>query len=112
MPSGRISKHGDAMLRSLLYEATHSLLTVVRRAHPLKNWARRIKKRTGHKKVCVTLARKLATILHRMLITGEPFRWPAKQAATTAQITTRSSYFAAWRDGGLWARINHHPAYP
>ena len=34
--SGRISKHGDAMLRSLLYEAANSLLTVVRRAHPLK----------------------------------------------------------------------------
>ena len=29
--SGRISKHGDAMLRSLLYEAANSLLTVVRR---------------------------------------------------------------------------------
>ena len=37
--SGRISKHGDAMLRSLLYEAANSLLTVVRRAHPLKDWA-------------------------------------------------------------------------
>ena len=82
--SGRISKHGDAMLRSLVYEAAHSLLTVVRRAHPLKDWARRIKKRTSHKKACVALARKLATIPHRMLITGEPIRWPAKQAETTA----------------------------
>lgn len=80
--SGRISKHGDAMLRSLLYEAANSLLTVVRRAHPLKDWARRIRKRTGHKKACVALARKLAVILHRMLITGEAFRWPEKEAAT------------------------------
>ena len=48
------------------------------------DWARRIKKRTSHKKACVALARKLATILHRMLITGEPFRWSAKQVATTA----------------------------
>jgi len=82
--SGRISKHGDAMLRSLLYEAANSLLTVVRRAHPLKDWARRIRKRTSHKKACVALARKLAVILHRMLITGEAFRWPEKQAATVA----------------------------
>ena len=82
--SGRISKHGDAMLRSLLYEAANSLLTVVRRAHPLKDWARRIRKRTSHKKACVALARKLAVILHRMLITGEAFRWPEKEAATTA----------------------------
>ncbi len=82
--SGRISKHGDAMLRSLLYEAANSLLTVVRRAHPLKDWARRIRKRSSHKKACVALARRLAVILHRMLITGEPFRWPEKQEAATA----------------------------
>ena len=77
--SGRISKHGDALLRSLLYEAANSLLTVVRRAHPLKDWARRIKKRSSHKKACVALARKLAVIMHRMLITGEAFRWPQKE---------------------------------
>ena len=41
----------NAMLRSLLYEAANSLLTVVRRAHPLKDWARRIRKRTSHKKL-------------------------------------------------------------
>ncbi len=82
--SGRISKHGDAMLRSLLYEAANSLLTVVSKAHPLKDWARRIKKRSSHKKACVALARKLAVILHRMLITGELFRWPNKKAAATA----------------------------
>ncbi len=79
--SGRISKYGDAMLRALLYEAANSLLTVVRKAHPLKDWARRVKKRTRHKKACVALARKLAVILHRMMITGEPFRWPQKEAA-------------------------------
>jgi transposase len=79
--SGRISKHGDALLRALLYEAANSLLTVVRKAHPLKDWARRVKKRTSHKKACVALARKLAVILHRMLITGEAFRWPQKEEA-------------------------------
>ena len=39
---------------------------------------------SGHKKACVALARKLAVILHRMLITGEAFRWPEKAAAATA----------------------------
>ncbi len=38
-----------------------------------------IRRRSGHKKACVALARKLAVILHRMLITGEPFRWPEKK---------------------------------
>ncbi len=82
--SGRISKMGDSLLRSLLYEAANSMLTVVRRAHPLKDWARRIRRRTSHKKACVALARKLAVIMHRMLITGEAFRWPEKKDATTA----------------------------
>ncbi len=82
--SGRISKMGDAMLRSLLYEAANSMLTVVRKAHPLKDWARRVRKRTSHKKACVALARKLTVILHCMLITGELFRWPEKQDAATA----------------------------
>ncbi len=79
--SGKISKRGDAMLRSLLYEAAHSILCVVRKAHPLKDWARRIKKRTSHNKACVALARKLAVVMHKMLITGEPFRWPQKGEA-------------------------------
>ena len=82
--SGRISKHGDAMLRALLYEAANSMLTVVRRAHPLKDWARRIRKRSGHKKACVALARKLAVILHRMLVSGEAFRWPPRKEKATA----------------------------
>lgn len=82
--SGRISKYGDGLLRSLLFEAANSLLTVVKKAHPLKDWARRIRKRSSHKKACVALARKLSVIMHRMLITGETFRWPEKEAATTA----------------------------
>ena len=99
--SGRISKMGDTLLRSLLYEAANSLLTVVRKAHPLKDWARRIRKRRSHRQACVALARKLAVraayaaplarrsalTLHRMPITGAAFRWPdkpEKPAATTA----------------------------
>ncbi len=76
---------GDAMLRGLLYEAADSMLTVLRRAHPRKDWARRIKKPSRHRQACVALAYKLAVILHRMPITGEPFRWPEqKRAGKTA----------------------------
>ena len=38
-----------------------------------------IRRRSGHKKACVALARKLAVILHCMLTTGELFRWPEKK---------------------------------
>ena len=82
--SGRISKMGDGMLRSLLYEAAQSLLCIVRRACPLKTWARRLKKKVGHKKACVALARKLAVLLHRMWMDGAEFRWPPKEQAVTA----------------------------
>lgn len=81
---GRISKMGDSLMRSLLYQAAHGFLTRVRRAHPLKDWARKVKKRTSHKKACVALARKLAVILHKMLITGEPFRWPRQEESAKA----------------------------
>ncbi len=81
---GRISKMGDGLLRHLLYEAANGLLTRVRRAHPLKDWARKLKKRTSHKKACVALARKLAVILHKMLITGETFRWPRQEVSAKA----------------------------
>ena len=80
--SGKISKFGDRLLRSLLYEAANVLLTVVRRAHPLKDWARRIRSRSSHKKACVALARKLAVIMHRMLVSCEAFRWPETKGAT------------------------------
>ena len=81
--SGRISKKGDGMLRSFLFEAANSLLTCVRKAHPLKDWARRLRRRSSHKKACVALARKLAVIMHKMLITGETFRWPETGVGTT-----------------------------
>jgi hypothetical protein len=37
-----------------------------------------------HEKACVALARKLAVILHRMLVTGEAFRWPQKESVVSA----------------------------
>ncbi len=80
--TGRISKFGDSLLRGLLYEAANSLLTIVRKSHPVKDWARRIKRRSCHKKACVALARKLAVIMHRMLVTGEAFRWPEQEVTT------------------------------
>jgi len=96
--SGRISKHGDAMPRALLHEAANSLLTVVRRAHPLNDGARRIRTRTSHKKARVAPARKLAVIPYRMPITGEAFRWPEKEAATTA-TTSRTTMCPAETKG-------------
>jgi len=74
--SGRISKIGDSMTRALLFNAANSFMLHVQKSHPMREWARRIRARSGHRKACVALARKLAVVMHRMLVTGEAFRWP------------------------------------
>lgn len=72
---GRISRRGDQMLRTVLYEAANSLLCRVKSGpgQHLKNWAKAIKKRTSHKKAVVALARKLAVIMHAIWKDGTEF---------------------------------------
>ena len=79
--TGRISKCGDAMLRSYLFEAANVLLTRVAKWSALKAWGMRIAKRSGIRKAKVAVARKLAVILHRMWIDGTEFNWSSKEAA-------------------------------
>jgi transposase len=79
---GRISKCGDAMLRSVLYEAAHTLLTHTRSWSGLKAWGIRIAARRGLQKATVAVARKLSVILHRMWVDGTEFRWGTTPAAT------------------------------
>ena len=71
--SGRISKIGDRSVRTVLYEAANIILTKPVKAGALKSWAMRLAVRAGKKKAKVALARKLAVILHRMLVSGTPF---------------------------------------
>jgi len=71
--SGRISKCGDTLARTLLYEAAVVTLTRVKRASSLKDWAQAIAKRSGLGKARVALARTLPVILHSIWRSGEPF---------------------------------------
>ena len=71
---GRISKIGDASVRTVLYEAAHIMLTKpVKGCSQLKSWAMKLARRAGMKKAKVALARKLAVIMHRMLVDAMPF---------------------------------------
>jgi transposase len=79
--SGRISKCGDAMVRTYLFEAAGVLLTRVAKWCKLKAWGHRLWKRVGFKKAKVAVARKLAVILHRMWRDGTDFIWSSKEAA-------------------------------
>jgi len=78
--TGRISKTGDKSVRTALYQAAHIILTKPVKGSVLKSWAMRLAKRIGMKKAKVALARKLAVIMHRMLVDGKPFN-PAAGAA-------------------------------
>jgi len=79
--SGRISKCGDTMVRSYLFEAAGVLLTRVPHWCALKAWGHRLWKRIGFKKAKIAVARKLAVILHRMWCDGTDFIWSNKEAA-------------------------------
>ena len=73
--SGRISGVGDKSVRAMLHESAHIILTKpIKGCTALKSWAMRIAKRAGMKKAKVALARKLAVIMHRMLIDGTTFQ--------------------------------------
>jgi transposase len=79
--SGRISKCGDRLTRSYLYEAANVLLTRVERWSFLKAWTFRLAKRSGAKKAKVALARKLAALLHRLWRDGTTFSWTTEATA-------------------------------
>jgi transposase len=75
--TGRISKIGDAGLRTALYQAAHVMLVRPVKGSHLKSWAMRLARRAGMKKAKVALARKLAVVLHRMWVDGRSFAFKA-----------------------------------
>ena len=80
---GGISRSGDAMLRTMLYEAAQVLLTQSRQWSWLKAWGMRVAQRRGVKRAIVAVARRLAVVLHRMWTDNTDFRWGSEPAAAT-----------------------------
>ena len=72
---GRISKCGDAMMRSALYEAANIMIERTTRWSWLKAWAMQVAKRRGKARAKVALARRLGVVMHRMWVDGAEFRW-------------------------------------
>jgi hypothetical protein len=79
--AGRISKCGDGLTRTYLFEAAGTLLTRVSKWSTLKAWGTRLAKRVGMNKARVAVARKLAVIMHRVWLDGTSFRWSGRQVA-------------------------------
>ena len=78
---GEISRWGDGLVRTYLFEAATVLVRRVKRWSPLKAWAVRLAQRAGATKARVALARKLAVVMHAIWRSGEPFRWTAEPRA-------------------------------
>jgi len=73
--TGGITRAGDEMVRTVLYEAANVLLSRITRFSKLKRWGMDVAKRRGSKRAKVALARKIAVILHRMWVDGTTYRW-------------------------------------
>jgi transposase len=75
-PQKHISKAGNAFLRRLLVQCAHRVLGTFGRECNLRRWGLALCARggpAGKKRAIVAVARKLAVILHRVWITGEPY---------------------------------------
>jgi len=79
--TGAISRCGDEMVRTTLYEAAQILLVRSTKWSWLKAWAMQIARRRGMKRAIVALARRLAVIMHRIWVDGTEFRWTRQAAA-------------------------------
>lgn len=78
---GHISKAGDGLTRTLLFEAANALLTRSRKPCALKAWAEAIAARCGRKKAKVALAGRLAVLLHHLWSDQATFRADIVQTA-------------------------------
>ena len=81
---GGISRCGAREVRALLAEAAITLLTRSKTWSSLKVWGLKLMKKNGLKKTAMAVGRKLAVILHRMLVTGEPFKYGKVEAQAAA----------------------------
>ena len=68
-----MTKQSDVAVRQALWEAAASLLLRVRKWSALRAWGLRIAKRSSMPCAIVAVARKLASILHRMWVSETDF---------------------------------------
>jgi transposase len=84
---GRISRCGDELARTALYEAAHSLLVHSQKWSSLRAWGMKIAKSRGMARARVAVARKLAVILHRMWRDETEFRFGKEPGAPAQPMT-------------------------
>ena len=78
---GKTSKCGSKELRFLLVEAGIVILTRSKKWSKLKAWGVKIMRKKGIKKAAVAVGRKLAVIMHRMMLEEKDFIYGEPKAA-------------------------------
>lgn len=78
---GKTSKCGSKELRSLLVEAGVVILSRSKKWSKLKAWGLKIMRKKGLKKAAVAVGRKLAVIMHRMMLEEKDFIYGEPKAA-------------------------------
>lgn len=78
---GAITRQGDRLARTYLFEAATVILGRLRRPCHLRQWGLALAERRGKRRATVALARKLAIVLHRMWLSEQPFDWDHGTAA-------------------------------
>jgi transposase len=73
--SGRISKSGDKLLRYHLVNAATSMLLISQKWCSIKAWGIRLANKKGKAKAIIAVARKIAIVMHKMWLSGEPFQF-------------------------------------
>jgi transposase len=72
---GRITKKGDAYLRTLLIHGTRAVLTTIKdKDDKLSIWTKTLIERRGYKRAAVALAAKNARIVWAMMVRGETYQ--------------------------------------
>ena len=72
---GKVSRCGDELARTALYEAAHTLLVRSKKWSSLRAWGMKVAKHRGMARARVAVARKLAVVLHRMWSDQSEFRF-------------------------------------
>jgi transposase len=72
---GRITKKGDAYLRTLLIHGTRAVLATVKdKDDKLSRWTKALIERRGYKRAAVALAAKHARILWALMVKDETYQ--------------------------------------
>jgi len=104
--SGKISRGGDELARTALYEAAHTLLVRSRKWSALRAWGMKIAKARGMARARVAVARKLAVILHRMWSDETEFRFGQERRLEAVYrprfVRHRIACYAARAAGESW----------